>query len=216
MPVVFIVSGSVAVGWTDTLAARTDRSTLLAASVQWTGMSTPRIWLTRANGLTVLRLALAPALAAAVLHGDFVTATVVFWLAVGTDVADGRVARRYGEVSPHGRIIDHAADATFVSIGTAALAWVGEIPVLLSPLIVIAFLEYAIGSRASESRQPRRSRLGHWNGIAYYVAVATPVIRNALDLTWPGVALVQALGWLLVGSTAFSIGDRLVSARASK
>ena len=179
-------------------------------------MSTPPIWLTRANGLTLLRLLFAPVFAAVVLQGDFATAALVFCLAVATDVADGRVARRDGAPSPYGRTIDHAADATFVAVGTAALACVGELPVLLSPLIVIAFLEYAIRSESFGDGQPRTSRLGHWNGIAYYVAVATPVFRNALGLDWPGVALVGALGWLLAASTVISIGSRLISARASE
>jgi phosphatidylglycerophosphate synthase len=179
-------------------------------------MTTRGIWLTRANGLTALRLLFAPALAVAVLQGDFVAAAALFWLAVATDVADGRVARRYGEVSPHGRTIDHAADATFVSVGTAALAFAGELPLLLSPLIAVAFLEYAVGSRMSGDRQPRPSRLGHWNGIAYFVAVATPVIRNALGLPWPPAAWVQVFGWLLVGTTTFSIASRVLDRRTAE
>lgn len=179
-------------------------------------MTTRRVWLTRANGLTLLRLAFAPALAVAVLHGDFGGAALLFALAVATDVLDGRVARRYGEVSPYGRIIDHAADATFVSVGTAALACAGELPLLLSPLIVVAFLEYAVGARSPGGGEPRRSRLGHWNGIAYFVAVATPVIRNALGLPWPDGRLVHALGWLLIASTSFSIASRVAARRAAE
>jgi phosphatidylglycerophosphate synthase len=172
-------------------------------------MTTRRIWLTRANGLTLLRLLFAPALAITILSGDAVAATVLFWLAVATDVADGRVARRFGEVSAHGRVIDHAADATFVSAGAAALAYTGALPVALAPLIAVAFLQYAAGSRFHSSREPRASRLGRWNGIAYYVVVAVPIIRDALRLSWPEPAWVEAFGWLLVATTLASIVSRL-------
>jgi len=172
-------------------------------------MATHRIWLTRANGLTLLRLLLAPVLALAVLDGSVAVATLLFWLGVATDVADGRVARRFGEVSPYGRLIDHAADASFVTLGTAALAWAGALPVALSPLIAIAFLQYAFDSRSLGFRELRPSRLGHWNGIAYYVIVAVPIMRDSLGLGWPQAALVEACGWLLVGTTLASIASRL-------
>ena len=172
-------------------------------------MSTPSIWLTRANGLTLLRLLTAPVLAITVTDGSAVAAAALFWLAVATDLADGRVARRYGEVSEYGRLVDHTADAAFVTVGTAALAWIGALPVALPPLIAVAFLQYAFDSRFSGGKDLRPSRLGHWNGIAYYVVVAVPIMRDALGLAWPGASLVQGFGWLLVASTLLSIVRRL-------
>jgi phosphatidylglycerophosphate synthase len=172
-------------------------------------MSTHRIWLTRANGLTFLRLLAAPALALAVVDGAAATAAVLFWLAVATDVADGRVARRYGEVSTHGRLVDHAADATFASVGSAALAWSGVLPIPLPPLIAIAFFQYAVDSHILGYRELRGSRLGHLNGIGYYVVVAVPIVRDALGLGWPGPLVVQAFGWLLVATTLVSMVLRL-------
>jgi hypothetical protein len=58
------------------------------------------------------------------------------------------------------------------------------------------------------------SALGRWNGIAYYVAVAVPLVRDALALGWPGPALVRALGWGLVATTALSMLDRSRRLRA--
>jgi CDP-diacylglycerol--glycerol-3-phosphate 3-phosphatidyltransferase len=141
----------------------------------------------------------------------------LFWFAVATDVADGRVARRYGEVSPWGRIVDHAVDATFVTTGTAALALTGALPAALSFLIALAFVQYAVDSgwagqtavRPSRLGAVRPSRLGHWNGIAYYVIVAVPIMRDALGLGWPGPPWVLAAGWILVATTVLSIIARL-------
>ncbi|MBW2398950.1 MAG: CDP-alcohol phosphatidyltransferase family protein [Deltaproteobacteria bacterium] len=179
-------------------------------------MSTRRTRFTRANALTLLRVLLAPALALAILEGEAVIATAIFWVAVATDAADGRVARRRGEVSEHGRLFDHAADAVFVSTGAAALACIGVLPYLLAPLIALAFVQYAVDARVAGAREPRASRLGHWNGIAYYVAVATPIIRDTLGFSWPGSSLVTALGWLLVASTVVSMASRLRVLRSAE
>ena len=173
-------------------------------------------WLTRANALTLLRLMAAPALCVAIVQGAELPAAVLFALAVATDFADGPVARRYGEASQLGARLDHAADAIFVTAGTAALAWVGALPAGLPPLIAIAFLHYAFDPSRGEAGALRSSALGRWNGIAYYVIVGIPVVRDALMLPWPGAGLVRALGWLLVVTTLLSIADRLRVSRARR
>jgi phosphatidylglycerophosphate synthase len=171
-------------------------------------------WRTRANALTALRLAAAPALAAAICAGDPLVATALFALAVATDFADGWVARRCAEQSPLGGLMDHAVDAAFVTTGCAALASVSVLPVLLPLLIPVAFVQYAVDSRAGPARPLRASRLGRWNGIAYYTIVAVPIVRDALGLGWPGARLVAALGWLLVVSTLVSMADRAWASRS--
>jgi len=172
-------------------------------------MDATAIWSTRANALTLVRLLLAPAFAAAVLDRAPVFATALFFLAVGTDLADGWVARRYGEETPFGGFADHAADAIFVVTGTAALARAGVLPAPLPWLIAAAFLQYALDSRALTASGLFPSRLGRWNGIAYYVIAAIPIVRDALALGWPGPDLLRALGWALIASTAVSMADRL-------
>ncbi|MEN8161708.1 MAG: CDP-alcohol phosphatidyltransferase family protein, partial [Myxococcota bacterium] len=108
---------------------------------------------TRANALTALRLVAGPLLVLALLREATLPAFVLFWLAVGTDLLDGRVARRYGEVSPLGGFLDHLTDAAFVSLGLAALAVRGEAPPLLPALVALAFLQYTLDSRALNSGQ---------------------------------------------------------------
>lgn len=166
-------------------------------------------WLTPANSLTLLRLLLALPFALAVRAGSPLLASLLFTLAAVSDFADGRIARRRGEISALGGFLDHAVDATFVSVGAAALASVGVLPIALAPLIALAFAQYALDSKLMRASGLRGSALGRWNGIAYYVIVAVPVVRDALGLGWPGAGLVRALGWALVVSTLLSISDRL-------
>jgi phosphatidylglycerophosphate synthase len=172
-------------------------------------------WSTLANWLTGLRLALAPVLVGAILAEAPWVAALVFGVAVATDVADGRIARRRAEASPLGGVLDHAVDATFVTAGTAALASQGALPLLLPVLIAAAFVQYAVASRTPTGGL-RGSRLGRWNGIAYYVAVAVPLVRDAAGLAWPAPALVRGLGWLLVATTLVSMAGRLSLARRSR
>jgi cardiolipin synthase len=173
----------------------------------------PAVLLTRANALTGLRVLLAPLLVFAVCAGEARLALAAFVLAVATDVADGRVARRFGEASALGGFLDHATDALFVSAGLAALALAERVPAPLPPLVLAAFTQYALDSRGGSARGAplalRASALGRWNGVAYFVLLGIPVVRDGLGLGWPSGGVVRALGWGLVVSTALSMLDRL-------
>ena len=173
-------------------------------------------WLTLANLLTGLRLLAAPLLALAVWEGHTLGAGVLFWAAVASDFADGRIARRRGEASSLGGLLDHATDATFVTVGLAALAAKGVVPGLLPVVVAAAFVQYTLDSRALRGRPLRASGLGRWNGIAYFVLLGTPVTRDLLGLRWPGETLVALLAWLLVVTTLASMADRGFAALASR
>ena len=168
-------------------------------------------WLTRANALTALRLLITPFMAWCIVREYEGLAHGLFWLAVATDLLDGRVARRYGEVSPLGGLIDHATDATFVATGLFAVAAAGHVPMLLPPLVLAAFLQYTLDSKALAGQTLRASSLGRWNGIAYFVLVGIPVVNHGLDLGWPPQSWTIAIGWALVATTLFSMGNRLVA-----
>jgi cardiolipin synthase len=169
----------------------------------------PAVLLTRANALTGLRFLLAPALAWAMQADAAGAALAAFALAVATDFADGRVARRFGEASALGGFLDHATDATFVAAGLASLAFAVRIPAPLPPLVLAAFAQYALDSRrAGAPLALRASALGRWNGVAYFVLLGIPVVRDGLALGWPSDGLVRALGWVLVATTVASMLDR--------
>jgi hypothetical protein len=77
--------------------------------------------------------------------------------------------------------------------------------------VAAAFLQYVLDSRALAGRHLRTSVLGRANGIAYFVLVGIPVVRNALGLEWPAGYWIQALSWLLTATTLLSMGDRLLA-----
>jgi len=161
-----------------------------------------------ANLLTALRLAGAPVLAAALVHGAPLLAGLVFGLAVATDLADGRIARRRGTATPASGFFDHATDAAFVTVGLAACAAQGLLTGWLPLLVALAFAQYTIDSRVFRGRPLRASRLGRWNGIAYFVLLGIPVVRDALAIGWPPDAWVAAIAWGLVATSVTSMLDR--------
>jgi phosphatidylglycerophosphate synthase len=163
---------------------------------------------TRANALTASRLVFGPLLVLALIERAVWPAFAWFWLAVGSDLLDGRVARRYGEASALGGFLDHVTDAAFVSLGLAALALRGEAPALLPGAVALAFLQYTLDSRVIRGSAVRASALGRWNGIAYFVPIGTVVVRDALGLAWPAPQVVRWLGWALFVTTLLSMADR--------
>jgi cardiolipin synthase len=168
------------------------------------------------NTLSVLRLIAAPLFFAAVVGEAWGVAGALFWLAVASDWADGRVARARGESSAFGGLLDHASDAVFVSSGLAALAGSGRVPVVLPWLVGVAFGQYVLDSRALAGRPLRASALGRWNGIFYFVPPGVVATREALGLAMPSDPLVLGLGWLLVVSTSVAMADRAWTLLASR
>jgi phosphatidylglycerophosphate synthase len=164
--------------------------------------------LTLSNGITLLRLLSVPFFFAAIEGRHWPVACALFWLAVGTDFVDGRIARARGESTHFGGLLDHASDAGFVTAGLAALAIDARVTALLPLLVVVAFVQYVLDSRWLAGHPLRASALGRWNGICYFVPPGIVVTREALGLAWPADVAVSLLGWLLVASTTLSIADR--------
>jgi phosphatidylglycerophosphate synthase len=166
------------------------------------------MWLTWANALTAARALLAVPCACLVAGERWTFAALLLSVAILTDLLDGPLARRLRQSSALGGLVDHTTDAAFVTLLLIALSILGYLPWLLPTLVAASFLQYAADSRALAGRALRTSWLGRCNGVGYFVLAALAVYRNALQLTWPSDALLQALAWLLVLTTIASMLDR--------
>jgi len=86
------------------------------------------------NGLTVLRLLLVPVFAWLLLRdgGDDATyrlwAAGVFVIASATDLVDGELARRQGQVTTFGKVADPIADKALTGTALVSLSYLGELP----------------------------------------------------------------------------------------
>lgn len=168
-----------------------------------------RMWFTAANAISIARLAAAPYSLQAVFDERWLLASALFVGAAVSDFADGWLARRTGRESALGGLLDHTADAVFVTLTLWALAHTGVIPGFLPFLIGCAFLQYVLDSRAMTGKPLRTSRLGRYNGIAYFVLVGVIVIRNALGLAWLPDDAIWLFGLVLLTTTFLSMFERL-------
>ena len=165
-------------------------------------------WLTLPNALSFARIAMAPLTAWAVITGRSELAMAYFVVAVVSDLADGPLARYSGQSSPVGMLLDHGADAIFVVTLGVALSAQHVLPMLLPIAIALAFVQYTLDSRVLAGTGFRPSRLGRWNGIAYFVveglALGALMSEGLAGLRpW-----VSALAWLLIMTTAISMLER--------
>jgi CDP-diacylglycerol---glycerol-3-phosphate 3-phosphatidyltransferase len=104
-----------------------------AAAAQTSEPILNRAALNLPNAFTFLRALLVPVILWLLLaegEGDALRwwAFWIFTFAALTDTVDGRVARRYGTVTPFGQLADPLADKLLVGGALASLAIVGEVP----------------------------------------------------------------------------------------
>ncbi len=97
------------------------------------------------NQLTSLRLALSVVLFVFISFGFFMTSTVLFVIAASTDWLDGYYARKYGQVTTLGRILDPFADKVIICGSFVFLA--AEPVMALDPLGVKAWMVVVIVGR---------------------------------------------------------------------
>ena len=94
------------------------------------------------NALTVLRLVLVPVFvwllfAAPTSFSWRLAATLVFGVAILTDLFDGRLARKYALVSDFGKIWDPIADKALTGAAFIGLSILGELPWWVTAIILV-------------------------------------------------------------------------------
>src|SRR5690349_15712818 len=102
----------------------------------------PSAW-NLANVLTVLRIALVPFFAWALLvdGGHTATgrlvATAISVVAAATDRLDGWLARRSGQVTDLGKLLDPIADKVLIGTALVLLSWLGDLPWWVTVVILV-------------------------------------------------------------------------------
>ncbi len=166
--------------------------------------------LTLPNIVSCSRVAVIPAIGWSIVNHLAVLSIGLFFVVVMSDFLDGIIARRTGQETRLGTLLDHGADATFVVSISAFFAWLGLLPWVLPPLIAIAFLQYMLDSHVFTGANLRPSTIGRWNGIAYFIITGCAICVHHFST---GTALSTALfvsGWLLAGTTVISITERAI------
>lgn len=138
------------------------------------------------NALTLLRIFFVPMLVAALVQGHvtvnlgFIEVTnemialSIFLLAAATDLLDGYLARRWGQITTVGTLLDPIADKLLVSSALVALVEVRVVPAWMT--IVVIGREFAISGlrsiAASEGYIIKASDFGKAKLVAQVVAIS--------------------------------------------
>lgn len=161
-----------------------------------------RIW-TIPNVLSMLRLALVPFFLVLIVIGDYVGALVVLVIASFTDLLDGYLARRLGQVTRLGQLLDPAADRLYIFAALVGLAAHGLVPWWIVVVIVArdVFLLVLGVVLANHGYGPLPvHQLGKVATFALFFGV--PVIM--LGLAFPAVLPIsEPIGWAITLWGAF-------------
>jgi cardiolipin synthase len=166
-----------------------------------------RKWLTLPNLLTLVRLALAPVIVAAILQQHHMAALAIFAGAAATDGLDGYLARKLHAITPAGAYLDPIADKLLLSGVYLALAVIGSVPWWL--VIVIFGRDLLILISAAAALLLTRLRAfppSVWGKASTFFQILTAVMflgRNA-DISPILKGLASVVIWPTAGLTIWS------------
>jgi cardiolipin synthase (CMP-forming) len=164
-------------------------------------------WVNLPNGLTLVRLALAPFVVAAVLSGRALQAFVLFGVAAWTDILDGLAARHFQAGTRVGAYLDPIADKCLLSGVFVALAVARRVPWWVVGIIFGRDLYIVLASLVVMQFTPIRnfppSRWGKLSTFAQILTVAVWMGRDWLQLEVLD-SLSSAMLWLCVALAVWS------------
>ena len=157
------------------------------------------------NLLTLLRIFFVPLLVAALLSEDLVRwispesvpqelfALVVFLAAAATDLLDGYLARRWGQITTVGTLLDPIADKLLVSAALVSLVQIERVSAWM--VILIIGREFAVSGlrsiAAASGYTIEASELGKTKMVAQVAAIALVIagIHWPVFTPWSGWAM---------------------------
>src|SRR5579862_986162 len=166
------------------------------------------------NLLTILRIFFVPLLVAALLGGGFVEpylaaltgplaitretfALLIFLAAAATDLLDGYLARRWGQITTVGTLLDPIADKLLVSAALVSLVDVHRVPAWM--VILIIGREFAVSGlrsiAAASGYTIEASDLGKTKMGAQVIAIALVIAA----IRWSALTdLAQIAMWVVM------------------
>lgn len=158
--------------------------------------------LTVPNVLSLIRIALIPVFCYLIVH-EATTAwgIVLFGIVVATDWVDGLVARRTGQVSELGKVLDPVADRLAIAAGLIALVIRGAFPLWAALLILVRDVAVLVGGALLAAGRHVRVDV-RWIG-----KVATFSLMTAIAwIAWGSLGYLLAPMFLVAGWASFAVG----------
>lgn len=158
--------------------------------------------LTVPNLISSIRIALIPVFVALVVDRDTTgTGVVLFAFVVATDWVDGTIARRTGQISRVGKILDPVADRLAIAAGLVAFVVRGLFPWWAAALILIRDVAVLVVGAVALARRGVQLEV-RWIG-----KIATFSLMSAITwIAWGELGLPLAEAALVGGWIAFAIG----------
>ena len=152
------------------------------------------------NALTIFRIFLVPFLVVVLLTkfaGREIVALAIFLLATATDFFDGWLARRRGEITTLGTLLDPIADKLLISAAFISLVEVGLAPAWM--VVVVVAREFAVtGLRSIASGQGIVISASAW-GKAKMASQITAISLLILSERYAGLLLPGRVAlWVVV------------------
>jgi cardiolipin synthase len=158
--------------------------------------------LTVPNLISFVRIALIPVFVAMIVDEDTTAAgIIVFSVVVATDWVDGTIARRTGQVSHLGKVLDPVADRLAIAAGLIALVVRGLFPWWAAGAILVRdVLVLAVGALAVSRRRVRID-------VRWIGKIATFSLMAAIPwISWGNLDLPLSEAATVAGWIAFSVG----------
>ncbi|MCL2003274.1 MAG: CDP-diacylglycerol--glycerol-3-phosphate 3-phosphatidyltransferase [Oscillospiraceae bacterium] len=167
------------------------------------------------NIITLARVALIPVFMGCMGAGWRVAALVIFSVASATDFVDGFLARRMGQVTNFGKVIDPLADKLLVL--TALIYFIREDSVAVWVAVVVLARELMVSAlrivAASEGRVLAADLSGKVKTVTQiFCVIAILTVWHRVEM-FPSVAICDFASWVMAAVTVWSGADYLVRHR---
>lgn len=164
------------------------------------------------NKLTLMRMILIIPFVYCLLTGMDIAALVIFIVASLTDLADGKIARKYNLVTNFGKFMDPLADKLLVCSALICLVDMGRIPSWI--VIIIIAREFVIsGFRLIASDNGVVIAASYWGKFKTTFQMFM-VILMILNIQNPVMQIVTAvIMWIAVALTVVSLVDYIYKNR---
>lgn len=151
--------------------------------------------LTVPNLISAVRIAMIPVFWALIVDEDTTTwGIVLFGVVVATDWVDGTIARRTGQVSEFGKVLDPVADRAAIAAGLIALVVRGAFPLWAAALILVRDVAVLTAGAVMATKGLRIEV--RWIGkvATFALMLAIPAVSWGSLGLWPAAAAL-AVGW---------------------
>jgi CDP-diacylglycerol--glycerol-3-phosphate 3-phosphatidyltransferase len=164
-----------------------------------------------ANALTISRFFLIPVFLAFLFLGQFKSAFIVFAFAGITDLLDGMIARRLGEITELGKVLDPLVDRLLIGAALISLTMVGRIPLWVLLVVATRDLTMILGAafiRVLRLPAVEVTWLGKFSSTLLLLAIALnllfPDFSYPLLYTSVGFSIVSGFDYLYKGTKALA------------